>query len=65
MFGQMLRSPLGLISKYATTFEENPGLTASGHNSLTESEYQELCVWIVFVGRPFHLVQIVNSDHLT
>jgi hypothetical protein len=65
MLGQMLRSALGFISKHAAILQENPRLTARCHNSLTEPEYQQLCLRVVFVGCPFHLVQVVYRDHLT
>ena len=65
MLGQMLRSALGLISKQATTLQENSGLTARCHNSFPEPEYQQLCLRVIFVGRRFHLVQVVYGDHLT
>jgi hypothetical protein len=63
--GQMLRSTLGLISKRAAIIQENSGLTASCHNGLTEPEDQQLCLRVIFVGRLFHLVQVVYRDHLT
>ena len=60
----MLRSTLGLISKRAAILQENSGLTASCDNGLTEPEDQQLCLRVIFVGRLFHLVQVVYRDHL-
>jgi hypothetical protein len=61
----MLRSVPRFIPKPATILQENARLTARRHNSLTEPEYQQLCLRVVFVSCPFHLVQVVYRDHLT
>ena len=34
------------------------------HGSFAQPEYQELCLWVIFAGSGFHLIQAMYGDHL-
>lgn len=59
-----LRVAFGFILELAAILQESSGLTTRCHDSFPEAEYQQLSLRVVFMGRRFHLMQVVNGNHL-
>ena len=61
----MSGSALGLISERRVVPQEDPGHAAGGQNGFAKAKYQQLGLRVIFLDRGFHLVQVVDGDHLT
>ena len=55
----------GAISRRGTVPQKRLRYCASGQDSFSEAEHQQLCLPVILLDRGFHLAQVVNGDHLT